>query len=244
MNQLVTWLTSFKKECPVCTGTGTIPCNCNENNENICPNCGGEGVVKKQKTITQKVEMPCDNPLCQNGKVVCGACNGTGKNGQGDVCEKCHGKGQVDCSVCSGIGRITRVKQESWMEPETCHICNGRGVVPCYHCHGTKERVCPECKGKGTVLNRGKLLFFASVAVLIIANPIFAIAVMGVVIGWCVFKIWHKADQEEETAYDSPDESEEMTATVTEDENFSEEKTEEAVKKADDNIEEENNDIM
>lgn len=206
MNQILTWLTSFKKECSVCTGTGKIACKCNENNEITCPSCNGKGAVSRQVTTTQKMEIPCDHPQCQQGKVLCGICNGTGKNPQGEPCAACRGSGKIDCPVCGGVGRIQRVKQESWLEHETCHICNGRGMVECYLCHGTKERVCPTCKGKGTVLNQGKIAVLLLLAVLIVAMPMLFIAVAAILLGYGVFQLV-KA-QTQEAAQEAADDSE------------------------------------
>ena len=162
MSQILSLLTNFKKECPVCNSTGTITCNCNENNELSCPNCHGTGVVSVRKTTSQTYEVPCDYPGCKKGKVPCGTCSGTGKNADGTPCQTCKGKGIVDCHVCKGVGKIKRVKQETWLEHEPCHICNGRGLVECYQCHGTKERICPECKGTGSVKNTKQLFYLSS----------------------------------------------------------------------------------
>jgi len=190
MNRSVQWLFSLKKECPTCTGAGRIACSCNENHELVCPNCSGKGVVARQVTATQKVEMPCDNPQCQKGKVTCGVCNGTGQTADGAACKACHGTGKTDCPVCGGLGRIRRLKQESWTEHETCHVCNGRGMVECYLCHGEKERVCPTCKGDGVVWNTGKLAFFAVMAVLLVAMPVVCIALLLLALGGCGFWAW------------------------------------------------------
>ena len=212
MNQLLKWLTHFKKECPVCTGTGNIACECNENNEITCPSCNGKGVVARQVTATQKTELPCDNPQCQQGKVVCGICNGTGKNQLGQVCAACHGSGKVNCSVCGGLGRIERVKQESWLEHETCHICNGRGVVSCYLCQGTKVRVCPTCKGKGTVLDKGKIMVLSIVALLVFCMPVLFIVLAVILLGGSLFLLAKEhepatAEEQEPLQTDDCDES-------------------------------------
>lgn len=199
VKQAVAWLTTLKKECPVCEGSGEIPCDCNENNERECPNCKGKGVIPKQKTATQKMELPCDHPQCRNGKVTCGSCNGTGLTPQGEPCPDCKGSGQVNCPVCKGLGRMERVKQESWIEHETCHVCNGRGVVDCYYCHGTKKRACPDCKGKGTVLDKGKIAVIAVLSMLLMAIPVLFIAVALIALGGLGFTVWknHNGKDEE-----------------------------------------------
>ncbi len=192
MKQIFAWLTDFKKECPVCNSTGTIVCNCNENNELSCPNCNGTGVVSVRKTTSQTYEVPCDYPGCKNGKVQCGTCSGTGKNADGTPCSVCKGKGVINCHVCSGVGKIKRVKQETWLEHEPCHICNGRGMVACYQCQGTKKRVCPECKGTGTIRNTKKIILLAVLAMLVIAMPILVAIFALAGLGYCLFSIEQK----------------------------------------------------
>lgn len=199
MSQILSWLTNFKKECPVCNSTGTIVCNCNENNELSCPNCHGTGVVSVRKTTSQTYEVPCNYPGCKKGKVSCGVCSGTGKNAYGTPCSTCKGKGTVDCHVCKGVGKIKRVKQESWLEHEPCHICNGRGLVECYQCHGTKVRVCPECKGSGTVRNTKKIALLAVVALLVIAMPVLAALFALIGLGYCLFSIEQKNKEKTQT---------------------------------------------
>jgi len=192
MKQKFSWLTDFQKECPVCNSTGKITCNCNENYELSCPNCHGTGAVSVRKTTSQTYEVPCDYSGCKKGKVMCGVCSGTGKHADGTPCKTCKGSGVVNCPVCGGVGKIKRVKQETWLEHEPCHICNGRGMVACYQCHGTKERVCPECKGKGTVLNVGKIVLLAMLAAAVIAMPILVAAVALIALGCCLFTLEQK----------------------------------------------------
>lgn len=213
MNQTLKWITTMKKECPTCTGSGTISCKCNDNNEIACPNCGGKGVVTRRATTTQKKEMPCDHPQCQQGKVSCGVCNGTGRTAKGEPCPSCKGKGTVTCPVCGGLGRIQRSTQESWLEHETCHICNGRGMVDCYLCHGTKERVCPTCKGKGTVLDQGKIVLLVALALLLLAVPVLFVAVAGIALGGCLFLLWkeQQSRKEEQAASEQSEPTDEDT---------------------------------
>ena len=94
---------------------------------------------------------------------------------------------------------MERVKQESWVEHETCHICNGRGLVECYHCHGSKERTCPDCKGTGRVLNAGKIAVLAAIAVLLLAVPVLFVIVAGITLGGYLFMLW-KEHQEKQQA--------------------------------------------
>ena len=213
MKALFSRLTNFKKECPVCNSTGKIVCNCNDNKELSCPNCKGNGVVSVRKTTSQTYEVPCDYPGCRHGKVQCGVCSGTGKNADGTPCTTCRGTGKVNCRVCNGVGKVKRVKQESWLEHETCHICNGRGMVACYQCHGSKERVCPECKGKGEVLNVGKIVLMAVVALAVIAMPVMVAAVALLALGYCLFQLEEKNDAN--TKVESDHKSETSAAKMT-----------------------------
>lgn len=199
MKRVLNWMTDLKKECSVCAGSGKIPCTCNDNYEIACPNCNGKGVSSRRVTASQKFEVPCDHPQCQKGKVPCGVCNGTGKTPQGESCSHCQGSGRVNCPVCKGLGRVERVKQESWLEHETCHICNGRGLTACPYCHGTKERTCPDCKGTGKVLNTGKIAVMAVLAVLLLAVPVLFVIVAGITLGGVLFTLW-KEHQEKQQA--------------------------------------------
>lgn len=190
----------FYKSCPTCEGDGKIACDCNDFAERTCPNCNGSGVNQKRKSMIQKVEQPCDNPLCNGGKVPCGVCKGTGKNSLGEPCPTCHGSGKTNCVVCNGLGRMKRSKEESWIEHETCHICNGRGMVECYHCHGSKKRTCTTCKGSGKVLNTGKLGILAGLGLFSLLIPVVGILVGGAVLGTCIYIVMQDKKESEETA--------------------------------------------
>lgn len=209
MKQIFSRLISLKKECPVCNSTGKIICNCDEHYELSCPNCHGTGVVSTRKTTSQVYEVPCDHPACQKGTVPCNVCLGTGKNEDGTPCNACRGKGRVSCPVCGGIGKIKRVKQETWLEHEPCHICDGRGLVSCYQCHGTKERVCPECKGKGTVWNVGKIMLIAISAVIVIAMPVVIAVMASLALGYVLFQL-----EQQNKSTDKEQEEKVQTQTV------------------------------
>lgn len=196
----------FYKTCPTCEGDGQIVCDCNDFAERSCPNCNGKGVVQTRKSMIQKVEQPCDNPLCNGGKVTCGVCKGTGLNASGEKCTTCHGSGKTNCPVCKGIGKISRSKEESWVEHATCHVCNGRGMVECYHCHGDKKRLCTTCKGKGTVLNTGKLGLMAGLGLLALLIPVIGILLGGAMLGIVVFVVMQDKKEEQEDAAPAPEE--------------------------------------
>lgn len=54
---------------------------------------------------------------------------------QGGVCDQCHGKGTVPCSVCMGAGGFGY-----GMYYTQCMSCGGTGSVQCGFCHGSGER--------------------------------------------------------------------------------------------------------
>ena len=63
----------------------------------MCPTCNGEGLCK----------------WCNGESVTpCRACNGSGRQTEGDNCDHCGGKGKVDCNNCYG---------------GLCRTCNGSG---------------------------------------------------------------------------------------------------------------------
>ena len=84
-------------------------------------------------------------------------------------------------------------------------MCNGRGIVDCYLCHGTKERVCPTCKGKGTVLDKGKIAVLLVLGALILAVPVLFIAVAVILLGYGAFQIMKEQKQQEDEQ--EPDDS-------------------------------------
>ena len=195
MNSLWKWITDLKKECPDCNGKGKVHCHCNENNEIICPNCNGKGTVEKSVVINQKMEVPCDNPHCHEGKVQCAVCHGTGVKADGEVCATCKGKGVVDCPVCFGLDKIQRNHHETWQEHITCHLCQGKRYVPCPLCEGTKEKVCPTCEGEGEVWDKGKILLLAVGAGLVLLLPVLGISVALLTLGYTGFCFWKQKEK-------------------------------------------------
>ena len=141
--------------CPVCEGTGSVPCD----------QCNGQG---KQSVTCKR----CKNPLrlprcptCRGGGVRltgrCENCNGTGrlrcKHCKGKGCVFCGSKGTWDCKVCEGTGRVpTKTKCSAcrgtgYLAGKVCPKCYGRGRLPCTDCKGTGRVTCPDCGGKGIV---------------------------------------------------------------------------------------------
>ncbi len=174
--QCLAW---FKKECPVCQGSGISLCNCNEQYEIVCPECMGKGVIDKCVSAANIIEVPCDHPGCQDGHVPCPQCLGTGKTSTGETCVHCHGRGQVECPLCHGIGRIKRNHQEQWIAHQQCPTCQGRGYVACPFCHGTKNRVCPVCQGQGTVWNKGRIVLVGVGLLFMTIMPMLTITILG-----------------------------------------------------------------
>ena len=60
-----------------------------------------------------------------------------------DPCRTCSGKGNVQCSVCSGMGRTNLRHQlvlPKGVFPEWCKNCRAKGLEPCPRCMGTGRR--------------------------------------------------------------------------------------------------------
>ena len=176
VSRFIDW---FMKECPVCDGTGVTVCHCNEQYQIICPECMGKGIIEESVVVQNIIEVPCDNPQCQKGKVPCSLCHGSGQMPDGQACPECRGKKMVDCPVCQGVGRIERPHQEQWIKHRQCPTCGGKRYVDCPYCHGTKNRVCPQCGGKGRVVNKGRVAVAGVAMLLLTAMPVISMTIMG-----------------------------------------------------------------
>jgi len=135
--------------------------NCFGSEFRICAICDGHGV-----TVCSACDgtRAIDCPDCEEGKVDCGKCGGSGTyylectkctNGywrDGRTCPKCEGSGQfgVGCRSCNETGK--------W----NCGTCHGRATVrcdcrygkeTCYECGGNRVSRC-SCNGqrRGTVV--------------------------------------------------------------------------------------------
>lgn len=125
---------------------------------NQCHYCGGDGIYT------------CDAKDCNNGRITCGRCGGTGQTkekcgecGGTGKCRVCQGTGKrlgdntIDCDNCKGTGNCQG--GPGWgactqgYYHNKCQDCNGEGTV--WHnsewckyarTHGGK---CPICKGTG-----------------------------------------------------------------------------------------------
>lgn len=169
----------FQKSCPVCEGSGVTYCNCNEHFEITCPHCMGKGVIEKVVVSNNVVEVPCDHPGCQDGKVRCGYCGDGEKSSDEAFCSHCHGSKVMTCPVCGGTNRIERLYQEQWVKHEICPTCHGKAYIACPHCHGTKNRICPHCHGNGVVFDRVKCALAAAGVLFLIMMPMLAMTFMG-----------------------------------------------------------------
>lgn len=186
IKRVVKW---FQKSCSSCEGTGVTYCHCNEQYEISCPHCMGKGVIEKVITSTNIVEIPCDHPGCQKGKISCGYCGGKGQLANGEKCPQCHGAGMTTCMVCGGSGRIERPYQEQWVKHEICPTCHGKAYIPCPHCHGTKNRICPVCHGSGVVLDKTKIVSVLLLLFFTAAMPMIAITIMGFILTGVILSI-------------------------------------------------------
>ena len=102
--------------CPKCQGSGKVRiteerrCNdCNGTGTNIvyyietCPQCKGTTKMKTPDRNGNLIEVPCNFPYCNKGKVRtprterCGSCSGTGvdKWSTETTCPRCYGSGKI-----------------------------------------------------------------------------------------------------------------------------------------------------
>lgn len=86
-----------------------------------CHECDGFGYQDCQ--TCERGFVDCGMPLCDNGDVRCGACNGTGRF-VNITCSLCYGKGKTACMTCGGSGQTL------------CDKCFGTTRVRCSSCYG------------------------------------------------------------------------------------------------------------
>ncbi len=80
----------------------------------------------------------------------CRLCNGTGQKRLA-ACPKCSGSRR--CLVCGGRGQKTMANHRKI----DCTACNASGRCPDCGGTGRKQEACPECKGRGSVLDQRKI---------------------------------------------------------------------------------------
>lgn len=83
-------------------------------------------------------------PTSPPERVACRACNG------GGLCPRCNGRRELtyQCALCFGKGGVKSVVLE-WMNDFTSKMRDGQGY------EGSRDYVqCPECKGRGTVVDQ------------------------------------------------------------------------------------------
>ncbi len=121
-----------RRGCSVCQGSGDCDL-CGGSGEIDCPSCIGQGYPTGLVPCTACDGDGYDVCECENGW--CDACDGSGKNEDGDDCETCHGTGQ--CQICGGD------------QMRDCPHCDGTGFVVCEECDGDGISECPACQGSG-----------------------------------------------------------------------------------------------
>lgn len=126
-----------------------------------------ETIRDEQLTFYSKAQrVPCINPLCQYGKVVCHTCNGE----KTQNCDQCNGSGLLEGSVviaepvskfikcleCNGTGAEPGLVIEIECECKqkvVCKVCDGKGIINqdyCHNCEGS-GKVCALCGGSGVL---------------------------------------------------------------------------------------------
>jgi len=124
-----------------------------------------ETIRNEQMTFYSKAQrVPCINPLCRYGKVICTTCDGE-KN---MICNQCDGTGVIqqnieethtiqeliECKECGGTGfepgQVIEVDCDC-NEKVDCKVCGGKGIIKedyCHNCEGS-GKVCALCGGTG-----------------------------------------------------------------------------------------------
>lgn len=131
-----------------------------------------EAIKDEQMTFySNSQKVPCINPLCNDGVVICPECNGD----KTVICESCGGTGKYEhsasktvqdinpCLVCNGTGlepsRVIQMECECQDESAMgtkmieCKVCGGKGIINqdfCHNCEGS-GKVCAICGGSGII---------------------------------------------------------------------------------------------
>lgn len=111
--------------------------------------------------------------MCKAIMETCLTCNGTKKVSVEDKCWDCHGTGfayekrEEKCDACYGTGNFVKKHKRGGHSVVRCIRCKGTGTrivwemsqSKCMWCYGTgkfwKNKVCPDCKGKGATKING-----------------------------------------------------------------------------------------
>lgn len=96
------------------------------------------------KGVSSGSSAPSSSPTSSQERIACRACNG------GGLCPRCNGRRELtyQCALCFGKGGVKSVVLE-WMNDFTSKMRDGQGY------EGSRDYVqCPECKGRGTVVDQ------------------------------------------------------------------------------------------
>ncbi len=124
-----------------------------------------ETIRNEQMAFYSKAQrVPCINPLCRYGKVICPTCDGE-KN---VICDRCDGTGitkqdieishpiheLIQCQECGGTGfepgPVFEIECDC-NEKVDCKVCGGKGIIKedyCHNCEGS-GKICALCGGTG-----------------------------------------------------------------------------------------------
>jgi len=104
----------------------------------------GSSATSQSTNYSSPSRSASAQPTSPPERVACRACNG------GGLCPRCNGRRELtyQCALCFGKGGVKSVVLE-WMNDFTSKMRDGQGY------EGSRDYVqCPECKGRGTVVDQ------------------------------------------------------------------------------------------
>lgn len=164
MGEILNWIKGVIYPCEVCNGSGKLPNNLKDDDVITCLACHGSGILDRIEKVKHFKEVPCDNPICENGKIIRERINN-----HTIIKEKC------DCPVCDGLNRIFKEIEESYVTHHVCPVCSGTGLITALQMRNKHlEQLCPNCRGLGRKISKKKVLVLFPVGLLILVFPVLA----------------------------------------------------------------------